>query len=86
MRKITKEKYIGDNLDASPIEILEETIETDNDDRIFELEKHLHEQYAINNNSNSDILISLISALLISFTGYGYVLYQYCIISYFTML
>lgn len=79
MTKITKEKYIGDNLDASPIEILEETIETDNDDRIFELEKHLHEQYAINNNSNSDILISLISALLISFTGYGYVLYQYCI-------
>lgn len=46
---------------------------------MFELEKQLHEQYAINNNSNAGILISLISALLISFTGYGYVLYQHCI-------
>lgn len=77
MTKITKEKYIGDNLDASPIEILEETIETDNDDRIFELEKHLHEQYAINNNSNAGTLVSLIGSLLVVMTGYGYVLYQY---------
>ena len=52
---------------------------TTNEDRTFELEKHLHEQYAVNNNSNANILISLIGALLISFTGYGYVLYQYCI-------
>ena len=56
---------------------MKETIVGNNDDRIFELEKQLHEQYAVNNNSNAGILISLISALLISFTGYGYVLYQY---------
>lgn len=52
---------------------------TTNEDRIFELEKQLHEQYAVNNNSNAGILISLISALIVSFTGYGYVLYQHSI-------
>ena len=41
------------------------------------LEDHLHEQYAINNNSNASSLISILAALAITFTGYGYVLYQY---------
>ena len=44
---------------------------------IFELEKQLHEQYAINNNSNSGAFVSLISALLVAMTAYGYVLYHY---------
>lgn len=51
----------------------------DNNDRIFELEKQLHEQYAVNNNSNSGVLMSLLSTLLVAITGYGYVLYQYLI-------
>lgn len=50
---------------------------SDKNGNIFELEKQLHEQYAINNNSNSGAFISLISALLIAMTGYGYVLYSY---------
>ena len=49
------------------------------EDRIFELEKQLHEQYAINNNSNAGTLMSLVGSLLVSITGYSYVLYQYCI-------
>ena len=43
----------------------------------FELEKQLHEQYAINNNANVSSFIAMISALIVAFTGYGYVLYQY---------
>ncbi len=43
----------------------------------FELEKQLHEQYAVNNNSKSGTLTSLIGSFLIVMTGYGYVLYQY---------
>lgn len=78
MTKITKTKYLGNSPDAAT-EIVIEEISNDTDDRIFELEKQLHEQYAVNNNSNAGILVSLISALLISFTGYGYVLYQYSI-------
>lgn len=46
-------------------------------DHVFELEKQLHEQYAVNNNSKSGALISLISTLLIAISGYGYVLYNY---------
>lgn len=79
MIEITKRKYYGDSTNTPIAETIKESFPDRRDDRIFELEKQLHEQYAINNNSNSDILISLISALLISFTGYGYVLYQYCI-------
>lgn len=41
------------------------------------LELQLHEQYAINNNANVSSFIAMITALLIAFTGYGYVLYQY---------
>lgn len=42
-----------------------------------ELELQLHEQYAINNNANVSSFIAMIGALIIAFTGYGYVLYQY---------
>ena len=41
--------------------------------KIFELEKQLHEQYAINNNSNLSSIIALMTALLIIFGVYGYV-------------
>lgn len=41
------------------------------------LELQLHEQYAINNNANVSSFIAMIGALIIAFTGYGYVLYQY---------
>lgn len=33
----------------------------------------LHEQYAINNNSNLSSVVSLVVGLLVAFTGYGYV-------------
>lgn len=79
MITITKNKQYKGCPDGLFEETINETIVGNNDDRIFELEKQLHEQYAVNNNSNAGILISLISALLISFTGYGYVLYQYSI-------
>ena len=36
-------------------------------------EKQLHEQYAINNNSNLSAVVSIIVALLAVFYGYGYV-------------
>ena len=77
MSKIIKKKYYGDSTNTPIAETIEETIPDNSDDRIFELEKQLHEQYAVNNNSNAGTLISLISALLISFTGYGYVMYRY---------
>lgn len=76
MPDITKKKYYGSNTELPPAEIIHETI-SDNEDRVFELEKQLHEQYAINNNSNAGILVTLIGALLVSISGYGYVLYQY---------
>lgn len=79
MSKIIKKKYCGDSTNTPIAETIEETIPDNSDDRIFELEKQLHEQYAVNNNSNVGTLVSLIGALLISFTGYGYVLYQYSI-------
>ena len=41
------------------------------------LEEQLHEQYAINNNSNASSLISILTTLTIAFSAYGYVLYQY---------
>ena len=43
----------------------------------FELEKQLHEQYAINNNANVSSFVAMIGSLLVAFTGYGYVVYQY---------
>ena len=45
-----------------------------------ELELQLHEQYAINNNANVSSFIAMIGALIIAFTGYGYVLYQYLMV------
>jgi len=41
------------------------------------LENQLHEQYAINNNSNATTLIAILSALAIGFAGYGYVVCNY---------
>lgn len=41
------------------------------------LEDQLHEQYAINNNSNATTLIAILSALTIGFAGYGYVVCNY---------
>ncbi len=42
-------------------------------DKQFELEKQLHEQYAINNNESVKNFISFIVALLALFSGFGYV-------------
>lgn len=36
-------------------------------------EKHLHEQYAINNNSNLSTVVSILVAMIAVFYGYGYV-------------
>ena len=44
-----------------------------------ELEKQLHEQYAINGNANVGHFITMISALVFAFAGYGYVLNQHLI-------
>lgn len=74
MSEVTKIKYRND---GSIAETVIETIIDDNSDRIFELERQLHEQYAINNNSNAGVLMSLIGSLLVVLTGYGYVLYQF---------
>lgn len=41
--------------------------------KIFKLEKQLHEQYAINNNSNLSSIIALITTFLIVLGTYGYV-------------
>ena len=78
MSENTKKKYYGDNTKGTPAETIVEYTAND-DDRIFELEKQLHEQYAINNNSKAGILTSLIGSLLIVLTGYGFVLFQYYI-------
>lgn len=42
-----------------------------------DLELQLHEQYAINNNANVSSFIAMIATLMVAFTGYGYVLYEY---------
>ena len=44
---------------------------------VGDLENQLHEQYAINNNSNATTLIAILSALAIGFAGYGYVVCNY---------
>lgn len=44
---------------------------------VGDLENQLHEQYAVNNNSNATTLISILSALAIGFAGYGYVVCNY---------
>ena len=44
-----------------------------------DLEKQLHEQYAINGNANVGHFITMISALVFAFAGYGYVLNQHFI-------
>ncbi len=76
MSKITKKTYYEEVVDDSSDEIPIKSVEN-NSNSIFELEKHLHEQYAINNNSKAGILTSLIGSLLVILTGYGFVLYQY---------
>lgn len=42
-------------------------------DYCFELAKQLHEQYAINNNSNLSSVVTLFVALIAVFGGYGYI-------------
>lgn len=37
-----------------------------------EIEQHLHEQYAINNNANNSTFIAMLTALMVAFTGYAY--------------
>lgn len=76
MSKITKKTYYEEVVDDSSDEIPIKSVKN-NSNSIFELEKHLHEQYAINNNSKAGILTSLIGSLLVILTGYGFVLYQY---------
>ena len=44
-----------------------------------DLEKQLHEQYAINGNANVGHFITMISALVFAFAGYGFVLNQHLI-------
>lgn len=49
----------------------------ENDSIQKDIERQLHEQYAINNNSKSSGLISLIGTFLIALTGYGYAIKEY---------
>ena len=46
---------------------------TDNEEMQQELEKQLHEQYAINNNANLGNIIVLLTALIAVFGAYGYI-------------
>lgn len=46
---------------------------TDNEEMQQELEKQLHEQYAINNNANLGSIIVLLTALIAVFGAYGYI-------------
>lgn len=41
------------------------------------LEEQLHEQYAINNNANAGSLISILSVLLVAFSGYAYIFNEF---------
>ncbi len=50
------------------------------------LEKQLHEQYAVNNNSKISSMIAILTAVMIAFTAYGYVLYNPCLTSKIDML
>ncbi len=43
------------------------------DDKIFELEKQLHEGYVVNNNAKAGFLASLIAAIVSAIGAYGYV-------------
>ena len=45
-------------------------------DIMKQLEKHLHEQYAINNNSKTSSLTAILAAVMVAFTAFGYVLYD----------
>ncbi len=46
----------------------------DENNKQFELEKQLHQQYAINNNESIKSFVSFIGALLTLLGGFGYVL------------
>jgi Ca2+/H+ antiporter len=50
------------------------------------LEKQLHEQYTINNNSKTSSMIAILTAVMIAFTAYGYALYNPCPTSRIDML
>ncbi len=43
------------------------------EEKIWDLEKQLHEQYAINNNAKAGHIISLIAAIISVVGGYGYI-------------
>ena len=45
-------------------------------DIMKQLEKHLHEQYAINNNSKTTSMTAILAAVMIAFTAFAYVLYH----------
>ena len=47
--------------------------EEEKSEQRFELEKHLHEQYAINTNAHTASFISFVVALLVLFGAFGYV-------------
>ena len=47
--------------------------EAEKTEQCFELEKHLHEQYAINTNAHTASFISFVVALLVLFGAFGYV-------------
>ena len=47
--------------------------EEEKDEQRFELEKHLHEQYAINTNAHTASFITFVVALLVLFGAFGYV-------------
>ncbi len=50
----------------------------DNDNNIFELEKTLHEQYAININAHTSNFVSFLVGILAIFGSYGYVYVSTC--------
>lgn len=52
-------------------------MESTNKEMQEQLEQQLHKQYAINNNSNVSSFVAMIGALMIVFTGYGYVLIKF---------
>ncbi len=53
----------------------------DDEEMQQEMELQLHEQYAVNNNSNMGSVITLLVAMLASVSGYGYV-YIHCITAF----
>ena len=71
MAKITKETITKEHISSSEVETTSE-LRNSQEEMRQSIESQLHEQYAINNNSNLNSVVVLLAAMIAVFWGYAY--------------